>query len=112
MEQLVRQIAAQQADMKRELENISLVLQELAAQKKDIEHLREHQADHRSWLKNHEERVQAMEKKHEACNIGELKKDVKALRQTPGDKALQFLYAVLLLGVGSVVTLLAAGGVR
>jgi len=104
-EQLIRQVADRQAIIEQELKSISEVLQELAAQKKDIEHLLVGQQEQRGWLKDHETRMQSVEKKQEACPINSLTEEVKILRTKPGDTALKFLYAVSLLAIGSFITL-------
>ncbi len=95
--------------MGRKLETMSEVLQELAAQKKDVEYLRGTQREHREWLKGHEARMQELEKVQQACNIKDLSKDVKVLRYAPGVVAMRFLYAVLLLVIGSGVAWVVKG---
>jgi hypothetical protein len=109
--EMIHQIARQQEGMALELKSISKALTELAEQKKDIEHLLEHQRDQRSWLKNHEERIQEIEKIQAACGVTQLKDDVKKVKSKPGEVALTLIYTVVVVVVTTAITLQMKGPV-
>ena len=108
---MIRQIAEQQASMARKLDSMSQALTELAAQKKEIENIIYTQRDHRSWLKNHETRVQELEAVQRACPIADIKSDMTTLRDTPGKLAAKILYLVAVAALGWLAGLLQSGGI-
>lgn len=69
-------------DLDKKMDRMVEALEALAAQRVEIEHLIEQQRDTKSWLKRHEERIQALER-------------------APGGMASRFLWIV----VGAVVTI-------
>ncbi|MBW2187437.1 MAG: hypothetical protein JRG71_13895 [Deltaproteobacteria bacterium] len=109
--ELIKQVAQQQLSMAADLKQIGRALEELAAQKKDIEHLQTGHYEHREWLKGHEKRMQSVEKAQEACKINDLSEKVKVLSddvdgvsQAPGIFAKQFLYSLVLVVISSGAT--------
>ena len=113
---LIKQIALQQRSMADDLRQIGRALEELAAQKKDIEHLQAGHDEHRKWLKGHEKRMQSVETAQEACKINDLSEQVKVLSddvddasQAPGEFAKQFLYSLVLMVVSGGIGWLAKG---
>jgi alanyl-tRNA synthetase len=108
---MINRVARQQEGMAQELKSISRALTEIAEQRKDIEHLLEHQRDHRSWLKNHETRVQELEAVQRACPIADIKSDMTTLRDTPGKLAAKVLYLVAVAALGWLAGVLQSGGI-
>ena len=64
------------ASVEKELVRVAEAMEKLAEQRVEIEHLTEQQKDTRSWLKDHEQRIQVLEK-------------------APGNAAGKFLWVVL-----------------
>ncbi|WP_316348483.1 hypothetical protein [Desulfuromonas acetoxidans] len=107
---MINQIAKQQDLMAQELRQINAALTALAEQKKDIEHIIGNQEDFRSWLKGHETRLQKVEQKQAACQVENVKGDVDQLKKQPGNAALMFVYAVVIIIVTTVINQIITGG--
>ena len=78
----MRVMDARQAAMDQKIDRMVEALESLAAQRVEIGHLNNQQIDSRKWLKDHEHRIQALEK-------------------APGSTASKFLWIV----VGAMVTI-------
>ena len=96
-------------EVRKEVSEVVRALQVVAVQKNEIKHLMEHQRDHRDWLKNHEERLQEIEKKEVNLDnsLGSIKdheKRIKGLEGKPGEAAVKWYWLVAGGVVGIVAT--------
>jgi len=90
--------------MSEQLAELGKTLATIAVQKNEIEHLVKEQIEHRTWLRTHETRIQAMEK----VDFIDHEERIKAIENKPAKSASK-LYWLVVAGVLSCLSGLISG---
>jgi len=92
--------------MGEQLAELGKTLATIAVQKNEIEHLVKEQIEHRTWLRTHETRIQAMEK----IDFADHEERLKAIETKPAKSASTFFWLVVA-GVLSCASGIVSGGI-
>lgn len=90
--------------MGEQLAELGKTLATIAVQKNEIEHLVKEQIEHRTWLRTHETRIQALEK----VDFIDHEERIKAIENKPAQSASKFFWLVVA-GVLSCISGLISG---